>query len=277
MTFAQPLGKGNSRPTAAAMHINRPSHFLLRLLAPALLLLGAGGGSTAAGTAPSSSEHFEAARQRLVEAIERDVAATADYLGTDRLDATVAQAMRSVPREAFVPPALRDRAYQDSPLPIGAGQTISQPYIVAVMSHLAGVESGDRVYELGTGSGYQAAVLGAMGVEVYSVEIMPELAERAAATLARLGYDNVHVRAGDGYLGWPEAAPFDAVVVTAAHPKIPEPLVEQLKVGGRLVMPVGAVHEVQQLTVLTKQPDGSLQERALLPVRFVPLTGDNAR
>ena len=277
MTFARRLRKGNFRPTAAAMHIHRRSLPLLHLLAPALLLLGIGGSSTAAGESPSSSEPHEAARQRLVDAIERDVAATSGYLGTDRLDPAVTQAMRSVPREAFVPPALRDRAYQDSPLPIGAGQTISQPYIVAVMSHLAGVETGDRVYELGTGSGYQAAVLGAMGVEVYSVEIVPELAERAAATLARLGYDTVHARAGDGYLGWPEAAPFDAVVVTAAHPEIPDPLVEQLKVGGRLVMPVGAVHEIQQLTVLTKQPDGSLQERALLPVRFVPITGDSAR
>jgi protein-L-isoaspartate(D-aspartate) O-methyltransferase len=277
MSFAQPVRKGNFRPTAAAMHSHRRAHILLGLLAPVLLLLGIGGASTAAGTSPPETEAFEAARQRLVEAIERDVAATSGYLGTDQLDPAVIQAMRAVPREAFVPPALRDRAYQDSPLPIGAGQTISQPYIVAVMSHLAGVEAGDRVYELGTGSGYQAAVLGAMGVEVYSVEIVPELAEQAAATLARLGYDTVHVRAGDGYMGWPEAAPFDAVVVTAAHPEIPDPLVEQLKVGGRLVMPVGAVHEVQQLTVLTKQPDGSLQERALLPVRFVPITGDSAR
>jgi protein-L-isoaspartate(D-aspartate) O-methyltransferase len=116
-----------------------------------------------------------------------------------------------------------------------------------------------------------------MGVEVYSVEIVPELAERAAATLARLGYDQVHVRAGDGYLGWPEAAPFDAVVVTAAHPEIPQPLIDQLAVGGRLVMPVGGMHEIQQLTVLTKQPDGSLETEELLPVRFVPITGESAR
>jgi protein-L-isoaspartate(D-aspartate) O-methyltransferase len=239
--------------------------------------LGLGAAAMSAGSPPTDEARFTAARERLVDAIERDVASTSHYLGTNRLDPAVVRAMRSVPREAFVPPGLRGQAYLDSPLPIGNGQTISQPYIVAVMSHLAGVEAGDRVYELGTGSGYQAAVLGAMGVEVYSVEIVPELAERAAATLARLGYDQVHVRAGDGYLGWPEAAPFDAVVVTAAHPEIPQPLIDQLAVGGRLVMPVGGMHEIQQLTVLTKQPDGSLETEELLPVRFVPITGESAR
>lgn len=258
------------------MHASRRPHRPSALLAP-VLLLGIVGMGLAAGLLPADDGPTEAARQRMVDAIEQHVAATAASLGTDQLDPAVIQAMRRVPREAFVPPALRSQAYQDSPLPIGAGQTISQPYMVAVMSHLAGVGAGDRVYELGTGSGYQAAVLAAMGVEVYSVEIVPELAERAAATLQRLGYANVHVRAGDGYLGWPEAAPFDAVVVTAAHPTIPEPLIEQLAVGGRLVMPVGATHATQQLTLLTKQPDGRLRERALLPVRFVPVTGDNAR
>ncbi len=246
------------------------------LLSPALLLLGLGTASSA-GSPPPDSERFADERNRLVDALERDVAKTAHYLGTDRLNARVTAAMRSVPREAFVPPALKSQAYRDSPLPIGNGQTISQPYIVAVMSHLAEVAPGERVYELGTGSGYQAAVLGAMGVEVYSVEIVPALAERAAAVLEHLGYDKVHVRAGDGYLGWPEAAPFDAVVVTAAHPEIPQPLVEQLKIGGRIVMPVGGSDEVQQLTVLTKQPNGQLQQRALLPVRFVPITGEHAR
>jgi protein-L-isoaspartate(D-aspartate) O-methyltransferase len=229
-----------------------------------------------AGTPPTGDERFAAARERLVRGIERDVARTGEYLGTDRLDPAVIRAMRTVPREEFVPPRLRAQAYLDSPLPIGSGQTISQPYIVAVMSHLAGVGAGDRVYELGTGSGYQAAVLGAMGVTVYSVEIVPELAERAAATLARLGYDEVHVRAGDGYLGWPEEAPFDAVVVTAAHPEIPRPLIDQLAVGGRLVMPVGGTDEIQQLTVLTKQPDGTLDTDELLPVRFVPVTRDRS-
>jgi protein-L-isoaspartate(D-aspartate) O-methyltransferase len=225
---------------------------------------------------PADHERFAAARARLVDKIERDVERTSDYLGTDRLDPAVTRAMRSVPREQFMPSQLWPRAYDDTPLPIGGGQTISQPYIVAVMSHLLGVGAGSKVYELGTGSGYQAAVLGAMGIEVYSVEIVPELAERAAGTLARLGYDQIHVRTGDGYLGWPDAAPFDAIVVTAAHPRIPQPLVEQLVVGGRMVMPVGAVHDIQQLMVLTKQPDGSLEQRTTLPVRFVPITGDAA-
>ncbi len=229
------------------------------------------------GNAPADQARFATARERLVDEIERDVGRTSGYLGTNRLDPAVIRAMRRVPREQFVPPQLRPQAYLDRPLPIGLGQTISQPYIVAIMSHLAEVEAGDRVYELGTGSGYQAAVLGAMGVEVYSVEIVPELAERAAATLGRLGYDKVHVRAGDGYLGWPEAAPFDAVVVTAAHPEVPQPLVDQLEVGGRLVMPVGGTHEIQQLTVLTKRPNGSLERRQVLPVRFVPVTGSGAR
>jgi protein-L-isoaspartate(D-aspartate) O-methyltransferase len=240
-------------------------------------LLGAGSTAMSADLAPAGGAGFAAARERLVDEIERDVASTREYLGIERLDPAVLSAMRSVPREQFVPRRLWPQAYLNSPLPIGQGQTISQPYIVAIMSHLAKVGPGDRVYELGTGSGYQAAVLGAMGVEVYSVEIVPELAERAAATLARLGYDKVHVRAGDGYLGWPEAAPFDAVVVTAAHPKIPQPLIDQLKEGGRLVMPVGDTYEIQQLTVLTKQAGGTLKREELLPVRFVPITGDGAR
>jgi protein-L-isoaspartate(D-aspartate) O-methyltransferase len=246
----------------------------------AVLLVALSGWGTAAmslGPPPTDATRFAAARARLVDSIERDVVLTSGFLGFDRLDPAVLRAMRSVPREEFVPRQLWPQAYADSPLPIGQGQTISQPYIVAVMSQLAGVQAGDRVYELGTGSGYQAAVLGAMGVEVYSVEIVPELAARAAETLARLGFENVHVRAGDGYLGWPDAAPFDAVVVTAAHPKIPQPLIDQLAAGGRLVMPVGETYAEQQLTVLTKQPDGTLARAALLPVRFVPVTGDGAR
>ena len=247
-----------------------------RLAALLLATLVVPGGAPMSAGPSADDARFATARERLVDGIERDVVQTSGYLGTDRLDPAVIRAMRTVPREQFVPPQLQAQAYLDSPLPIGLGQTISQPYIVAVMSHLAEVKAGGRVYELGTGSGYQAAVLGAMGVTVYSVEIVPELAERAAATLARLGYDNVHVRAGDGYLGWPEAAPFDAVVVTAAHPEIPQPLIDQLKVGGRLVMPVGDTYETQQLTVLTKQPDGTLKRRQVLPVRFVPITGEGA-
>ena len=225
-------------------------------------------------TPVDDADSYAEARARLVEEIAADVRMTAPYLGTDQLDPTVMDAIGRVPRERFVPPGLRWRAYGNHPLPIGGGQTISQPYIVAIMSHLIDIEPGDRVYELGTGSGYQAAVLAEMGAEVYSVEIVPELAERAAEILDVLGYDKVHVRAGDGYRGWPEAAPFDAIIVTAAGPEVPQPLVDQLKIGGRLVMPIGGIYEIQELTVLIKQPDGSLEQRNVLPVQFVPITGD---
>jgi protein-L-isoaspartate(D-aspartate) O-methyltransferase len=214
-------------------------------------------------------------RRAMVEQIRTAVQETRDHLGTATLDPAVLDALNRVPRHEFVPIALRDEAYADRPLPIGDGQTISQPYIVAVMSHLAAVKPGDRVFELGTGSGYQAAVLAEMGAEVYSAEIIPALAERARRTLQDLGYDRVRVRLGDGYLGWPEAAPFDAIVVTAAADHIPQPLVEQLKTGGRLVMPVGAVFQVQRLIVLEKDNDGTLRPREVLPVRFVPITGDH--
>lgn len=216
-------------------------------------------------------------REALVQEIERQVVETRRELGTDRLDPAVISAMRAVPRHEFVPPALRSEAYGNHPLPIGGGQTISQPYIVAVMSHLLGAKPGDRVYELGTGSGYQAAVLAEMGMEVFSVEIVPDLAERAEKTLKRLGYDKVHVRTGDGYLGWPEAAPFSGILVTAAGDHVPEPLSEQLAPGGRLVMPLGADGWVQLLVVLEKAADGSLKRREVLPVRFVPITGPHVR
>jgi protein-L-isoaspartate(D-aspartate) O-methyltransferase len=188
-------------------------------------------------------------------------------------DQRVLDVMARLSRRRFIPDPWKDQAYLDQPTPIGAGQTISQPYIVAVMSQLLAVDAGARVLELGTGSGYQAAVLAAMGIEVYSIEIIPELAEGAAATLAALGYDQVRVRTGDAWQGWPEAAPFDGIIVTAAAPRIPEPLVEQLRVGGRLVIPLGAPHQVQQLATYLKQPDGSLTGHAVLPVAFVPVTG----
>jgi len=223
-----------------------------------------------AGAAPAD---YAAEREALAREIERQVAATRFELGTDQLDPLVMAAMRAVPRHEFVPPGLRAEAYANHPLPIGGGQTISQPYIVAIMSHLLGVEAGDKVYELGTGSGYQAAVLAEMGVEVYTVEILPELAQGAEQLLHRLGYDNVRVRAGDGYLGWPQAAPFDGILVTAAADHVPEPLVEQLAVDGRLVMPIGAAGWVQQLVVLRKAADGTLERTVILPVRFVPVTG----
>ncbi|MPZ20722.1 MAG: protein-L-isoaspartate(D-aspartate) O-methyltransferase [Luteitalea sp.] len=184
-------------------------------------------------------------------------------------DERVLAAMGRVPRERFVPDRYRVDAYGDYPLPIGYNQTISQPYIVAYMSEAAQVEPSEKVLEIGTGSGYQAAVLSKIAREVYTVEIVAPLAERAEATLRDLGYANVHVRHGDGYRGWPDAAPFDAVVVTAAPDHVPQPLIEQLAVGGRLVIPVGR-HE-QDMQVITKTRTGVTEERTI-PVRFVPLT-----
>lgn len=185
-------------------------------------------------------------------------------------DPAVLRAMRKVPRHRFVPASQSASAYADRPLPIGHQQTISQPYIVAFMSELANVKAGDTVLEVGTGSGYQAAVLAEMGVQVYSIEIVEPLAKRARETLQALGY-RVTVRHGDGYAGWPEHAPFDAILVTAAPPKIPPPLREQLKVGGRLVIPVGKYF--QSLVRVTRTKDGYRREE-VLPVRFVPMTGE---
>jgi protein-L-isoaspartate(D-aspartate) O-methyltransferase len=183
----------------------------------------------------------------------------------------VLDAMRRVPRHEFVPPESVPSAYEDWPLPIGYGQTISQPYVVAYMTELLEVAPKSKVLEIGTGSGYQAAVLGDLGAEVYTIEIVPELAQRARETLERLGYRNVQVRAGDGYRGWPEAAPFDRIIVTAAPDHIPQPLVDQLAVGGRMVLPVG--NTWQRMTVLTKTPRGVVQQKTI-DVVFVPMTGE---
>jgi protein-L-isoaspartate(D-aspartate) O-methyltransferase len=179
-------------------------------------------------------------------------------------------ALRKVPRHLYVPEPAAAEAYGDFPLPIGHGQTISQPYIVAFMTEALGLRGGEKVLEIGTGSGYQSAVLSEIAGRVYTIEIVPELAVEARERLARLGHRNVEVRAGDGYLGWPEAAPFDAIIVTAAAPRIPEPLKEQLADGGRLVLPVG--DEDQELIVVTRR-GASYEERRVLPVRFVPMTG----
>ncbi len=182
----------------------------------------------------------------------------------------VLEAMRKVPRHLFIPEAYHNMAYEDTPVPIGEGQTISQPYIVAYMTDALKIKPTDRVLEVGTGSGYQAAILGELAAEVYTIEVLPDLAERAAALLAELGYRNVHVRVGDGYLGWPEEAPFDAIILTAAPPEIPEPLLQQLAEGGRLIAPVGV--DFQQL-VLIRKKEGRFTRENLLPVRFVPMTG----
>jgi protein-L-isoaspartate(D-aspartate) O-methyltransferase len=192
-------------------------------------------------------------------------------------DPRVLQAMKTVPRHLFVPEASRERAYEDGPLPIGEGQTISQPYIVAFMTEAIRPEADDRVLEVGTGSAYQAAVLATVASEVFTIEIRPALAESARARLADLGYRNVTVRTGDGYRGWPEKGPFDAIIVTAATESVPAPLLEQLKRGGRLVIPLGSQgSDAQQLVRFTRTREG-IERETLLPVRFVPMTGEARR
>jgi protein-L-isoaspartate(D-aspartate) O-methyltransferase len=183
----------------------------------------------------------------------------------------VLAAMEKVPRHLFVPEVYRAQAYDDYPLPIGENQTISQPYIVALMTSLLDLKGGEKVLEIGTGSGYQAAVLAEIAGEVYTIEILEPLAKRAEATLTSLGYTNVHVRNGDGYAGWPDEAPFDDIVVTAAPIKVPQPLLDQLKVGGHMVIPLGKVF--QDLVVYTKTPTG-FEKKNVVPVRFVPMTGE---
>lgn len=189
------------------------------------------------------------------------------------VDDKVLAAMSTVPRHEFVPADLRRKAYEDKPLPIGHRQTISQPYIVAFMTEKLEPEPAEKVLEIGTGSGYQAAVLSQLVKEVYSIEIVRELAENAQHTLERLDYTNVHVKAGDGYKGWPEHAPFDAIIVTCAPEEIPQPLVEQLREGGRMIIPVGPESGVQKLLLLQKK-DGKVVQTSVLPVRFVPMTGE---
>ncbi len=226
--------------------------------------------------APGSgaAEEFAAARAALVREIEVEVRATKSYLGRDELDPRVIAALGAVPRHEFVPGNQRLSAYDNAPLPIGYGQTISQPYIVAVMTDLLQMFEDCRVLEIGTGSGYQAAVLGELCAEVFSIEIVEPLGEQAAKMLKELGYANVHVKTGDGYAGWPEHAPFDGIIVTAAAPYVPEPLIEQFKAGGRMVIPVGARASAQELLLLKKSPDGVVSRESILPVRFVPFTRD---
>ena len=222
---------------------------------------------------PAHSDKYTQARQYLLNEIERDVQETSLYLDKEALDPRVMAVIGRVPRHEFVPANQRSNAYRNRPLPIGHGQTISQPYIVALMTDLIEPQPDHRVLEIGTGSGYQAAVLAELTGQVYSIEIIEELGEQATKRLARLGYDNVSVRLGDGYYGWEEHAPFDTIVVTAAASHVPPPLVEQLKPGGRMVIPVGSRFLTQQLVLIEKQQDGQLITQQLLPVRFVPLTG----
>ena len=227
-------------------------------------------------TQPSWSPPVPAASAERIEEresmVRNQIARSSD--GRMRVgDENVLKAMRAVPRHVFVPEVRRRQAYRDSPLPIGHGQTISQPYIVAMMTELLELDENTRVLEIGTGSGYQAAVLAQLTPHVYTVEIVEPLAERARRTLTAQGYDSVHTRYADGYLGWPEHAPFDVIIVTCAAGHLPLPLWEQLAPGGRIVIPIGGPYEVQRLVVLTKRPDGTRRSRTVMPVRFVPMTG----
>src|ERR1700757_3169708 len=233
----------------------------MRIVAHYLLLAAIA--TTGCGQQLPSAADFAAQRQRMVE----------QQLKLRGIkDERVLAAMAKVPGEEFVPADARVEAYEDGPLPIGYDQTISQPYIVAFMTEQLGLKPSDRVLEIGTGSGYQAAILAELVSEIYSVEIVAPLARAAEATLQRLGYKNVHVKTGDGYKGWPEAAPFDAIIVTCAPDKVPQPLVDQLKDGGRMVIPVGE-RFAQQLYLLEKK-NGQIKESVTLPVRFVPMAGE---
>jgi protein-L-isoaspartate(D-aspartate) O-methyltransferase len=226
-------------------------------------------------TMARAQDDWTGARLRMVEEIERVQASIADSTGQATLDPRVLAAMREVPRHEFVPDEEKGAAYRNRPLPIGHGQTISQPFIVALMTDLLHLKPGDRVLEVGTGSGYQAAVLARLAAKVYSIEIVEPLGREAARTLSRLGIDNVETKIGDGYAGWPEHAPFDGIVVTAAPDHIPAQLVEQLKPGGRLVIPVGGLD--QDLRVVEKKSDGTTTATEIIPVRFVPLTRGRGR
>jgi len=209
--------------------------------------------------------------KRMIAEIEAEVEYTRALTGRKALDSRVMAAMARVPREQFVPDDLRDAAYDNGPLPIGHGQTISQPYIVALMTDLLELEADDRVLEIGTGSGYQTALLSCLAKTVYTVELLPELGERAARRLAALDYANIEYRIGNGYQGWPEHAPYDAIIVTAAAPEIPPALIEQLKPGGRLVIPVGWQYMPQELMLIEKDAHGAIHSRGILGVAFVPL------
>lgn len=214
-----------------------------------------------------------------MEALLRDIAWEAEecasWTGKDRIDERVLEAVRQVPRHEFVPDYEVGHAYANGPLPIGYGQTISQPFIVALMSDLLATQPHHVILEVGCGSGYQSAVLSRLVKQVYSIEIVAQLAREAGERLARLGCANVEVRQGDGYAGWPEHAPFDGIIVTAAAPEIPQPLIDQLKPGGRLVIPVGQPYGRQDLLLVEKNLTGEIHQRNMLPVAFVPLTGEH--
>ena len=224
---------------------------------------------------PDEAARYAEMRRQLLEEIERDVRSTRNHTGRERLHAEVMDAMGTVPRHEFVPAEWRDASYVNRPLPIGSGQTISQPYIVALMTDLLDPEPDDVVLDIGTGSGYQAAVLAELVSKVYSMEIVPELATSAEQRLARLGYENIEVTLGNGWEGWPEHAPFDGIVVAASADELPQKLVEQLKPGAKLIVPLESGPFGEELTVVEKLDDGSVTRRSVLPVRFVPMTGEH--
>lgn len=210
----------------------------------------------------------------MIDAIVKSTQETAYYTKIEKIDPAVLESMESVDRAKFVPEFASEFAFENRPLPIGHGQTISQPFIVALMTHVLEVEESDKVLEIGTGSGYQAAVLAELSNHVYTIEIVEELAKSADARLQRLGYENVSVRAGDGWFGWPEHSPFDKIIVTAVAPSLPPKLVQQLSSGGLMVIPVGDPEGAQNLVLAKKNDDGSVEQRNLLPVIFVPMTGE---
>ena len=219
----------------------------------------------------ADAQDYAGQRARLVVEVDATYAMTRAETGLAAMSPPVRAALAKVERHRFVPASQAAAAYRNHPLPIGSGQTISQPYIVALSTDLIAPQAGQRVLEIGTGSGYQAAILAEIVSKVYSIELVPSLGKEAAERLTTLGYANVEVRIGDGYAGWPEQAPFDGIVVTAAAPRVPQALVDQLKPGGRMVIPVGASHGAQELLLVVKRPDGSVEKTSVLPVRFVPL------
>ncbi len=237
----------------------------------ALLRLAVGIGLLLAAAAAAAADLTATARHEMVKTIVSIAQTVGAEMGP--MDSRVLAVMDRLPRDEFVPDYLRPHAYDNRPLPIGYGQTISQPYIVAAMTDLLELQPGQSALEIGTGSGYQAAVLAELGAKVSTIEIVEPLAKEAAARLSRLGYTGVATKVGDGYYGWPARGPFDAIIVTAAASHVPPPLVQQLKPGGRMVIPIGALFQPQQLVLVQKHANGSVTTRPLMAVAFVPLTG----
>lgn len=222
---------------------------------------------------PIFAEDYEKQRQSMIDAIKSDLIATSLYIGKSKFQQNVMTAMATAPRHEFVPQDQKSFAYENRPLPIGYGQTISQPYIVALMTDLLNLTADSKVLEIGTGSGYQAAILNEITPHVFTIEIVEPLGKQATETYKRLKMDDIKVRIGDGYFGWEEHSPFDAIIVTAAASHVPPPLIAQLKKGGRMVIPVGSRFFVQQLVLVNKDLNGKITTEQILPVRFVPLTG----